>query len=123
MVPWFPIEIMGSWASVSVEAAVDTCFEGDVCLPVDAAIQLGLELVSRQQVEYADGRVSTELVFAGQARFLGEVRPVRISLTEVEVTLIGTELMADCDLFVEFPTGRVVITKSAALQEDQSDKA
>ena len=111
MVPTFPIEVIGSRSSIAVEASVDTCFEGEVCIPVETAIQLGVELVGRENVEYGDGSISSELVFSGQVRFLDEVRPVHIFLTESVETLIGTELLADCALFVEFPAGRIEITR------------
>ena len=114
MVPTFPVEVIGSRGAIAVEAFVDTGFEGEVSIPVEAAIQLGVELIGRENIEYADGRISTELVFSGQVRFLDNVLPVRVFLTESAETLIGTELLADCALFVEFPTGRVEITRNEA---------
>ncbi len=111
MTPYVDIEVVGARTSVTVTALLDTGFDGQVCVPTDVAVTLGLELISRQWVEYADGRRERELVFAGEVRFLGEVRPVEITLTESDEALIGTELLADCTLFVDFTTGDIRIEK------------
>jgi hypothetical protein len=77
-------------------------------------VSLGLELVAQGWVEYADGRRERELAFAGTARFLGEVRPVEITLTESDEALIGTGLLADCTLFIDFMTGEIRIEKKVS---------
>ena len=47
---------------------VDSGFDGFLCLPIEVAVGLGLELVTTIPVELADGTVNeNELVFAGKA--------------------------------------------------------
>jgi len=55
-----------------LRAVVDTGFDGAVCLPVSIAVNLGLELVGREFVEYADGRVVRELLFGARCSFWGK---------------------------------------------------
>lgn len=105
--------MIGLLSRVKIDAAVDTCFEGEVCLPATAAIELGLVLMGREEFEYADGRREMDYLFAGEAIFMGEQKPISIVLTQSNQALIGTELMADCTLTVDFPTGRVDIVRSA----------
>ncbi len=102
---------MGSRASVPLTAIVDTGFDGDVCVPTGVAVSLGLELIGENQVELADGTVQKKLLFAGSVDFLGERRPVQIYLTDSEDALIGTSLLADCRLVVDFPAGATHVTR------------
>ena len=109
MTPTLEIEALGARGSVMITALLDTGFDGEVCLPTEVAVSLGLKLVAQQWVEYADGRQERDLVFAGQVRFLDQVRPVEVGLTESEEALIGTGLLADCLLFIDFSTGKIRI--------------
>jgi clan AA aspartic protease len=111
MTPTFDIEVIGSRGSLLVSATVDTGFDGQLCLPVNLAIMLGFELIDQQLVEFADGRRERQFVFSGAVRFLDEEKPVALFVTDSDDTLIGTELLADCTLFVDFTTGETRIEK------------
>jgi predicted aspartyl protease len=74
-----------------------------ICAPVEVAVQLGLELVGFQTVEYADGRRTRELVFLGSVVLGGQEKRAEISLTEAQEILIGTGLLADYTLEINFP--------------------
>ena len=71
MVPLYPIEVIGLLSRVKIDAAVDTCFEGEVCLPATVAIELGLVLMGREEFEYADGRREMDYLFAVSRFFCG----------------------------------------------------
>ena len=45
---------------IAVDAVIDTGFDGYLCLPVQLAIQLGLELSGSIKVELADGSIKRE---------------------------------------------------------------
>lgn len=109
MTPTVDIEIIGARTSVALTALLDTGFDGYVCLPTDLAVTLGLALASRQWVEYADGRRERELMFAGEVRFLGDRVPVEVVLTEGDDPLVGTDLLADKTLYIDFTTGEIQI--------------
>lgn len=96
------ITVLGRRMSVPIEAILDTGFDGDLCMPVQIAIQLGLELCGLQRVELADGSRKNELVFAGIARF-GECQgEVEIALAESKDTLIGTHLLLGHVLEIDY---------------------
>jgi predicted aspartyl protease len=107
--PVVEITVVGSRGSATAEAILDTGFDGDVCLPTQVAIQLGLELAATQLIELADGTRKRELVFAGEGVFEDEVRKVEIILTEAQDTLVGSRLLADKILEIDFPNRMVEI--------------
>src|SRR5262245_3073465 len=111
MSPRAKITVGGNKRRVSFDAIIDTGFDGDLCIPVETAITLGLDLIGRVEAELADGSKGRELVFQGFASFLGKRRPVEILMTDSDDALIGTNLLADCKLLIDFATGQIKITK------------
>jgi clan AA aspartic protease len=108
--PRVSITVRGARTAVTLEAVIDTGFDGFLCLPLTIAVELGLELHGTQWVELADGSVKRDLFFSGQAGFAG--RPgeqVEISLTDSEDALVGVEFLAECRLEIDFPKGVVRI--------------
>ncbi|MFQ6057843.1 MAG: hypothetical protein ACE5MB_03050 [Anaerolineae bacterium] len=103
--------VIGNAAKLTVEAIVDTGFNGQLCLPIPIAIELGLQLAGVQEIELADGTTRDELVFTGQALFeeKAEPRRVRIFLTRATDAMLGTELLQGKTLEVNFKTGKVCI--------------
>jgi clan AA aspartic protease len=114
LTPRVEIEVVGAQGSILLRAVVDTGFDGEVCLPAYLESVLGLEYGGTYTVEYADGREELVPVAGGSVRFLGEVLPVDITLTGSEDAMIGTALLADCTLFIDFTTGEVRIEKKQA---------
>ena len=111
MTPTTTVEVIGSRSSLVLAAIVDTGFSGDICVPIDIAVGLGLELVRRTKVELADGSMRSELVFAGQVRFVGEERDVEILVTERDDPLVGVGLLSSCRLVIDFTKGRLDLTR------------
>jgi len=111
MTPTAKITVGGAKRRVTLNATIDTGFDGDVCIPADTAVTLGLDLIDQIEVELADGSRNRELVFGGFAVFLGKKRMVEILLTEGDETLVGTNLMSDCKLAVDFRAEKVALTR------------
>ena len=100
--PRVRVEIVGYRGSVKVDAILDTGFNGELCVPIPIAIQLGLELIGESLVTYADGRVEAELLFAGKAK-VGEVeREVEITLTRGDEAILGTSLLREAKVLLDF---------------------
>ncbi|MDI6791471.1 MAG: hypothetical protein QME81_01195 [bacterium] len=55
------VAVSGIRREIAMLAVIDTGFEGDICLPVDMAIQLGLELWGREEIQLADGSIRKEI--------------------------------------------------------------
>ena len=100
--PIVEVTVEGSRGSIIAGAILNTGFDGDICLPTQVAIQLGLELVAIQLIELADGTRKRELVFTGKGIFGDQVQTVEIILTEARDTLMGTRLLAEKILEIDF---------------------
>ena len=107
MTPMHEIEVSGTRRTTMLRAIIDTGFDGQLCVPLDVAVTLGMELIGSADVELADGSRKRELLFAGTVNFLGELREVELSLTESDEGLIGTELLAGCQLAIDFDRRKV----------------
>jgi len=92
-------------------ALVDTGFDGWVCLPTPIAIQLGLELFGLQVVELGDGSEIEELVFRGEVIFNQKRRDANITLTNSTDALLGTGLLEDSVLTIDFVDRTVEIAQ------------
>lgn len=111
MTPTTRLHVQGSRGAAEVTAIIDTGFDGHVCLPTTLAVGLGLELSGQNVVELADGTRKMSLVFDGTVRFLDRERVVAIYLTDSDEALIGTRLLSDCRLSIDFTTGKVQVTR------------
>ena len=63
-------------------------------------------------MEYADGRQSRELVFLGSVILGDQEKQLEISLTEAQEALIGTALLTDCTLEINFSQKSVLLRKN-----------
>jgi clan AA aspartic protease len=108
--PKTDITVGGSRGSALIPAIIDTGFDGYVCLPVDIAEKLGLELTGRVVAVLADGSEKSDLLFSGWVELLGKRRTAEICLTTDEA-LIGTGLLADCELSIDFGSGAVQLSR------------
>ena len=99
---WAEISVAGAKQEITLLALVDTGFDGWVCLPTPIAIQLGLELFGLQIVELANGSQIEELVFRGEVTFKQKRKGVDITLTNSADALLGTGLLADSVLTIDF---------------------
>ncbi len=112
MMPVAELTVLASRSSVQIEAVIDTGFNGDLCLPTEIALQICLELLNQETVELADGARSARLVFLGGVRFLDKEQPIEIYLTDSKTPLIGTRLLDDCRVTIDFPKGTTRITRT-----------
>jgi predicted aspartyl protease len=97
--------VVGGARRARIEAVIDTGFDGDLCLPLEIAIGLGLELKGVMNVELADGTIKRELVFAGTAKLGETARAIRIVLTEGPDPLLGTGMFSYLE--IDFGARRV----------------
>src|SRR6266852_3392701 len=72
MTPMTEIEVSGTRRTVTLDAIIDTGFDGEICVPIDDGVTLGLELKGKTFVELADGSQKVELLFAGSVTFLNK---------------------------------------------------
>lgn len=107
--PVVNVTVGGIRSQITISALVDTGFDGYVCLPVELAVSLGLELVTSIPVEMADGSIKDELVFCGTGSIGGAQREIEIFLTDSDEALIGLSWFAKGSLYINFQTGELII--------------
>lgn len=108
--------VKGLRKSLRNDPVVDTGFDGDLCLPVKVAIQVGLELSGESIVELADGSKKRELSFLGSVFWQGQERLVKIFLTNSEDALIGSGLLQGQKLAIDY-ANRTVTIESAVVSK------
>jgi len=102
MQPKVSLVVKGLRQAMPLEAIGDTGFNGDLCLPISFAIQVGLELWGEQEFELANGSMSRDLMFIGRVVFENEERDVLISLTSSKEALLGCRLLKGRKLEIGF---------------------
>jgi len=115
--PKIELTVIGLDDKIKVSALVDTGFDGALMLSLPAALQIGLRLSNMVQVELADGSIKKEFVFEAKVIFDGETRPIEILLTSSEEHLLGTALLQDRSLTMDF--GRQILTLNP--QDDRKE--
>lgn len=105
------IEIIGSRGRHKCEALIDTGFTGYLSLNHDIAARLGLELTAIEPTELANGQEADAYVVDGKVSFLDREFSVPIVLSSSDEALIGTMLLGDCELSIDFPSKLVRIVR------------
>jgi clan AA aspartic protease len=86
---------------IAIGFVVDTGFTGELCLPPDAVTALGLPFRYDLPVRMADDRSVTLSVHDAAILWNGAQRIVRV-LASGRRPLLGTALLAGCELLVQF---------------------
>jgi len=108
--PYIEVIVFGNnGQAVTVVALLDTGFSGDLYLPMEIGVMLGLELRSMVETELADGTVSLEPVYTAQADWDGELRRAYVLLTRSDEALLGTRLLEGKSVNIDFCSGEVII--------------
>lgn len=89
------------------EAVIDTGFNGDLTLPSEEFVELGLPLVGRRRVTLGDGSQQFVDVYEASVEWDGQARSVQIDSAQVQ-PLIGMELMRGYNLHIEVVEGGAV---------------
>ena len=81
-------------------------------MPFHIAVDLGLNLVGRADVELGYGRIEREFTFSGVASIGGVSREVEIFVSESEDVLIGRTWFSRGSLHINY------VTKAVAIEEE-----
>ena len=111
MPPMINVEVSGRRRRATLNAILDTGFDGTVCIPTEIAVKLGLELWGYDTVELADGSKQEKLLFRGNAKLMGKTRKVEMFLTASENALVGTDLLSGLRVTMDFPECSVRIKR------------
>lgn len=106
---WVPLTVGGSTQKKKIEVLVDTGFSGELALPLQIAIPLGLQLTAAGEYQYANGSRSLEMVFTGSLDWGSQNRLVAITVLNSDVPLLGGGLLHGYVLLVDFEKKQLMI--------------
>ena len=111
--PLIKVRMSGGEKPLSV--IVDTGFNGELCLPRKTIKELKLKLYANEYFELANGRLEATDVFKGNmAWFEATRRPVEVIATDSRQRLLGTQLLSDCKVEIDFRKRTLLIRKILA---------
>ena len=82
------VAVAGRKSIEQVEVVLDSGFNGDISVPKDIAVKLGLELTDIIKYELADGSIIDDLVFISRLLWEGKWHRTMITLTDSEEGLL-----------------------------------
>ena len=106
--PALALEVRGLGGSRSVEAVIDTGYNGGLTLPPDWIEAMGLREFGEENVVLADGSLKSIPTYLGYAILEEEAHEVVVA--EAPSPLVGTDLLWGFSLYVEFePNGLIEV--------------
>jgi predicted aspartyl protease len=106
--PALALEVRGLEGSRSVEAVIDTGYNGGLTLPPDWIEAMGLREFGEENVVLADGSLKSIPTYLGYAILEEEAHEVVVA--EAPSPLAGTALLWGFSLYVEFePNGLIEV--------------
>jgi clan AA aspartic protease len=110
--PKIELTVLGLDDKIQIPALVDTGFDGALMLSLPAALQIGLRLSNMVQIELADGSIKREFVFEAKVVLNEETVPVDVLLTSSEENLVGTALLQNQTLLIDFKSQKITLDLS-----------
>ena len=106
--PVVPIELAGQ----TVEAAVDTAFEGGLQLPDSWQAALGSQPLRRITYLLGTGQTSTVITYAVKVTIDSEEFVTEAFFSPSDEFLIGLDLLREFRLTIDFPAGTVLLERA-----------
>jgi clan AA aspartic protease len=113
--PKIELTVIGLDNKIKVPALIDTGFDGTLMLSLPSALEIGLRLSNMVQVELADGSIKNEFVFEAKATLDGATIPVDVLLTSSDENLVGTALLQNRSLMIDFKSQVITLDLSPTI--------
>ena len=101
--------ISSSDEEIEFSTIVDTGYNGEVILPEREVQKMGLEFLGTIDSELANGQIVEIDLFRGRINWFNKIQEVAIGASQSDDILLGTLLLANCNLNVNFKQGSVGI--------------
>lgn len=106
---WVSITVGGLHSKQTIDALIDTGFNGELLLPLQVAIPLGLQLAGAAPYRLADGSISQQMLFSASIDWGTRRKPATVNVVHSDTPLIGGGLLHGYVLLVDFDKKRLVI--------------
>jgi len=87
------IYIVGKEKVIQLKCVLDTAFNGEFCLPKKYFEECKLQYIGNEDFILADGSIVLEKIYLGQIIIDNKPEIVTLSLTEDNEALLGTQLL------------------------------
>jgi clan AA aspartic protease len=94
-----------------IECAIDTGFNGSLLLPRNFVETNSMLFVGSEEAERVEGITAEIETALAHIKWLGEEFSARIFVSETDEALVGTEMLADALLEINYKNSTVKITK------------
>jgi len=108
---WVLITVGGLHSKQTIEALIDTGFNGELLLPLQIAIPLGLQLAGAAPYSLADGSISQQMLFTANIDWGTKKRTATVNVVNSDIALIGGGLLHGYILLVDFQKKQLVINE------------
>jgi len=108
--PRLKVKVAGLRGIIELDAIVDTGFNGDLCIPITLAVQLGLILEYVHEVELADGSRKRVPVYSCDVELNGLKRRAEVILTDGTDALIGANMLKTSRVTINYIARKVIMT-------------
>ena len=119
---WVPIKVVGLQKGQEILALLDTGFTGELLLPLQIAVPLGLQLAGVARCQLADGNFSRQMLFSASITWGTQTRSITVNVVDVEHALIGGGLLHGYVLTVDFQKKQLII-KEPGTDDPQIDNS
>jgi len=107
--PRLKVKVAGLRGIIELDAIVDTGFNGDLCIPITLAVQLGLILEYVHEVELADGSRKRVPVYSCDVELNGLKRRAEVILTDGTDALIGANMLKTSRITINYIARKVIM--------------
>ncbi len=111
--PYLKLNVVANGNQEELKFLVDTGFDGEIALSYEMADHFDLEPLQSLQITYASGESREELVAEGKIVWFGQERQVVVLLSNDEKPAIGTQLLRECLMIMDFPMGLLTLENKA----------
>lgn len=107
--PIVPISLILRTRPTAFPAVIDTGFNGYLSVPKRLLARSTWQAIGTEKFEIATGAIVEQEIYLGEAVFDGRRSPVYTVATDADDILIGTKLLREKVLVVDFRTKRVTV--------------
>lgn len=106
---WVSITVGGLHSKQTINALIDTGFNGELLLPLQVAIPLGLQLAGAAPYRLADGSISQQMLFSASIDWGTKRKTAIVNVVNSDTPLIGGGLLHGYVLLVDFDKKQLTI--------------
>jgi len=119
---WVTITVGGLHSKQTIKALIDTGFNGELLLPLQVAIPLGLQLAGAAPYRLADGSISQQMLFSAFIDWGTQRRTATVNVVHSDTPLIGGGLLHGYVLLADFDKKQLMIKEPGADESPVSPK-